>query len=237
MTSLEWAEFLTWGPILILLGVVSIIGEIYLIFMYISAGNDFFADADKVSILCIFSLGVMTIINGGIINNFEKHLRLKGVLIFVFMIQFAIVIGLGIYFYILKDLKPTHIKINLKKKMIKPNLWYGDIAPVSSSSSEPNKESSKNKKDSRNYFKTVLQKKVLKFTYPERFKIDKNIKCYGCGQHSSRNVYHVPNPCFHSMYCINCATYLLEHINYCLICNRKVQSLKRVEPNSILNNL
>lgn len=237
LTALEWAQFLTWGPLLMLLGVLTLMGEFYCIFLFVQAGNDFFAEADKVSIICLFSLAVMTIINGGIINNFEKHVRLKGVLIFVFLIQFFIVVGLGVYFYMLKDLKPTHIKINLKKKMLKPNLWYGDIHSHNSSSSESNKESNKIKKDPRSYFKTIMQKNILKFIFPERFKIEKHCKCYGCGQVSSRNVYHAPAPCFHSMYCINCATYLIEQINYCLICNRKVQFLKRIEPNTILNNL
>jgi hypothetical protein len=156
LTSLEWAEFLTWGPILILLGTISIFSEIYIIFLYVTAGHDFFNEADKISIISVFTLSVMTVIIGGIISNFEIHLRLKGVFLFVLIIQLLIMIGLGIYNYIFKDLKPTHIKINLKKKMVKPVVHYSEITSSSGSSNE--KALTLRKKlnsDSRSYFKTI----------------------------------------------------------------------------------
>jgi hypothetical protein len=243
LVALEWAEILTWGPILLLLGTMAILGEIYVIFLYISSGNDFLVSSDKVSIIAVLVLSILTIIDGGIITTFEIHQRLRGVFLMVLGIQLLTVIGLGVYFYKFKDLKPIYIKINLVKKWKTPVLDYRIVSqPYKNNvdleaSSVPIKLKRKSIKDLSISFQTVRQKNVLNFTSPDQFKIAKNLKCYGCGQESCRGVYHVPLPCHHNMYCVNCAAFLLEKVNYCLICNKKICSLYRVLPNPISNEL
>lgn len=225
-----------------LTGIVCILAEVYLTFIYVSAGHSFFSEADKVSIFGMFSYFVLTIIAGGMLGAFEKYGRLKIVMMFVTLLQLGILVFLAFNFVISQELRPIHAKIVLQKKF--KNVDFS--VNLSSSKSSQNRILSPKKsdlkkpggsKDLRSYFKCDLKGDSLAVVFPERFKLEQNVKCSGCQQTDSKNFYHVPDPCNHNMYCVNCAVFLLEKVNSCLICNAKIQKMRRVTPDSALNTL
>jgi MFS family permease len=99
-----------------LLGTILIITEVYLTFIYISAGHSFFSQADKVSIMGAFCYFVLMIITGGMIDIFEKNGRLRIVMIFVMILQLTILVFLAFNLVVAREHRPVHAKITLKKK-------------------------------------------------------------------------------------------------------------------------
>lgn len=99
-----------------LVGTVLIIVEVYVTFIYITAGHSFFSEADKVSIFGSFCYFVLMIITGGMIEIFERYNRLKSVMVFVTLLQLGILIFLGYNLVVVQEHRPVHAKIVLKKK-------------------------------------------------------------------------------------------------------------------------
>lgn len=110
------SAFVAGGPILMLVGTVLIIVEVYVTFIYITAGHSFFSEADKVSIFGSFCYFVLMIITGGMIEIFERYNRLKSVMVFVTLLQLGILIFLGYNLVVVQEHRPVHAKIVLKKK-------------------------------------------------------------------------------------------------------------------------
>ena len=258
--TIKFYGYLSWGFLISAVGVMVVAGLIVYIFILLRTGVFEVGDLDFIILFSVLSIGILLVIISGTLDVFERELKFRTVLVFCFSLIFMIKIGLGVYLYTVRKLKPRYLKIELRKQMIEPDLKSLLRSPVRNQQQSeqeqqqgvrrplefPNAtENDQQKKvtfadkakdvklrtlrnDNRHYIKLFKEKKRLTIIYPENFKLEKSAQCFNCRCQVESKVYHVPFPCLHGMYCVNCAVKLLSSVRYCLICNRKVTHLERV---------
>lgn len=84
--------------------------------------------------------------------------------------------------------------------------------------------------DDRNYIKLRMDWDKMTIQRPSFLDaFPANLVCSSCGEANESRIYHCPGPCLHELYCVNCAMQLMYRVKTCLICNKGVQRLYRLD--------